>query len=119
MGRGRKLKINYRTTERIRAYAMSVLEGIEIDDLDDGQDQANDYRSLVMVQPPQLHHAESLGDEVAWVVKNIQILQEQGIPLNEIAIVARTNAICDTYEQALQQHQIPIYKLSRQRPLSI
>lgn len=47
MGRGRKLKINYRTTERIRAYAMSVLEGIEIDDLDDGQDQANDYRSLV------------------------------------------------------------------------
>lgn len=115
MGRGRKLKINYRTTERIRAYAMSVLEGVEIDDLDEGLDQANDYRSLVMGQPPQLFHAESFAEEVAWVVKNIQTLREQGIPLNEIAIVARTNAICAAYEQALQQQQIPTYKLSRQR----
>lgn len=115
MGRGRKLKINYRTTERIRAYAMGVLEGMEVDDLDEGLDQTTDYRSLVMGLAPQIHHAETLQAEVAWILQNIQAMQDQGVPLNEIALVARTNAICDTYEQALQQHQLPTHKLSRQR----
>lgn len=115
MGRGRKLKINYRTTERIRAYAMGVLEGMEVDDLDEGLDQTTDYRSLVMGLAPQIHHAETLQAEVAWILQNIQALQDQDVPLNEIALVARTNAICDTYEQALQQHQLPTHKLSRQR----
>jgi hypothetical protein len=35
-GRGKKLKINYRTTDEIRRAAVSLLEGREIDDLDGG-----------------------------------------------------------------------------------
>src|SRR5699024_11857700 len=35
IGRGRKLKINYRTTELIRRFATAMLEGIEFDDLDE------------------------------------------------------------------------------------
>lgn len=38
IGRSRKLKINYRTTEEIRTFATSVLEGVSVDDLDAGQD---------------------------------------------------------------------------------
>src|SRR5690606_30331770 len=52
MGRGRKLKINYRTTERIRSYAMRVLDGVEVDDLDEGLDSGADYKSLVVGQVP-------------------------------------------------------------------
>ena len=33
-GRASRLRINYRTTEEIRAWAMAMLEGVEIDDLD-------------------------------------------------------------------------------------
>lgn len=35
-GRSRRLKINYRTSEQIRCFSEKILEGIEIDDLDDG-----------------------------------------------------------------------------------
>ena len=35
-GRSRKLYLNYRTTEEIRRQAVSLLEGCEIDDLDEG-----------------------------------------------------------------------------------
>src|SRR5690625_3239979 len=35
IGRGRKLKINYRTTELIRRFATAMLEGGEFDDLED------------------------------------------------------------------------------------
>jgi hypothetical protein len=45
-GRSRKLYINYRTTDEIRRQAVALLEGIEIDDLDDGHDETRRYRSL-------------------------------------------------------------------------
>ena len=33
-GRSRRLKINYRTSEQIRKFSMSILRGLDIDDLD-------------------------------------------------------------------------------------
>ena len=45
-GRSRKLYLNYRTTEEIRRQAISLLEGCEIDDLDDGHDENSRYKSL-------------------------------------------------------------------------
>jgi superfamily I DNA/RNA helicase len=45
-GRSRKLYVNYRTTEEIRRQAVALLEGCEVDDLDDGQDDARRYKSL-------------------------------------------------------------------------
>ena len=47
VGRSRKLKINYRTTEETRKFACAVLEGVEVDDLDGGVDGQQDYRSLM------------------------------------------------------------------------
>ncbi len=37
-GRARKLYINYRTTDEIRRQAVALLEGVAVDDLDDGTD---------------------------------------------------------------------------------
>lgn len=45
-GRSRKLYLNYRTTEEIRRAAVAVLEGCEVDDLDDGHDETKRYKSL-------------------------------------------------------------------------
>lgn len=45
-GRSKKLYINYRTTDEIRRQAVALLEGIEIDDLDEGHDECKKYRSL-------------------------------------------------------------------------
>lgn len=45
-GRAKKLYLNYRTTEQIRLKAVSLLEGCEVDDLDDGHDDTQKYKSL-------------------------------------------------------------------------
>jgi len=45
-GRARKLYLNYRTTDEIRKHAVALLEGCEIDDLDDGHDETRRYTSL-------------------------------------------------------------------------
>lgn len=45
-GRSRKLYLNYRTTDEIRRHAVAMLEGCEVDDLDDGHDETKRYKSL-------------------------------------------------------------------------
>ena len=45
-GRSRKLYLNYRTTDEIRKQAVALLEGCEIDNLDDGHDETKRFKSL-------------------------------------------------------------------------
>lgn len=45
-GRSRKLYLNYRTTEEIRRVAVAMLEGCEVDDLDEGSDEVKRYKSV-------------------------------------------------------------------------
>jgi hypothetical protein len=55
-GRGKKLKVNYRTTEETRRFAVALLECRDIDDLDGGQDQQKGYMSLIHGEPPGSGH---------------------------------------------------------------
>lgn len=52
-GRGRKLYLNYRTTEEIRRAAVALLEGCEIDDLDEGLDEIRKYKSVSRGPAPE------------------------------------------------------------------
>ncbi len=52
-GRSKKLYLNYRTTEEIRREAVSLLEGVEIDDLDGGSDEIARYKSLMHGPMPE------------------------------------------------------------------
>jgi hypothetical protein len=45
-GRSRKLHLNYRTTGEIRKFAMAVVEGGEVDDLDGGKGELRRYKSI-------------------------------------------------------------------------
>lgn len=59
-GRARKLYLNYRTTDEIRRQAVALLEGCEIDDLDDGHDETRRYKSLSHGEPPEMVTAEGI-----------------------------------------------------------
>lgn len=65
-GRSRKLYLNYRTTEEIRRHAVALLEGCEVDDLDEGMDEVKRYKSLSHGPAPQLqdfrHLDEAMGN---------------------------------------------------------
>lgn len=114
-GRGRKLKINYRTTELIRRYATALLENQPIDDLDEGSDSSHDYRSLVQGEPPQVERFSSTQEETDWLGHEIRELIEQGIQACDICVAARTNYLCEQYEQALQDQGLETWRLSRER----
>ena len=51
-GRARKLYINYRTTDEIRRQAVALLEGVAVDDLDDGTDDNRVTNRSPMVPHP-------------------------------------------------------------------
>ncbi|MCD4786690.1 MAG: hypothetical protein K8R09_00550 [Desulfobacterales bacterium] len=46
-GRGRKLRINYRTTDETRKWAIGLLKGVKVDDLDGGTDDQKGYKALL------------------------------------------------------------------------
>jgi hypothetical protein len=112
-GRSRKLKINYRTTEETRRFAVAVLEGEPIDDLDGGEDSTGDYRSLVHGVPPTVRGFSSQEEELDWLAERIRDLQEEGAEFKDICVVARTNALVDSYERGLGTRGFACIRLSR------
>lgn len=63
-GRSRKLYLNYRTTDEIRKYAVGLLEGREVDDLDGELDENKRYKSLSHGPTPIVTSARDLGEAV-------------------------------------------------------
>jgi len=71
-GRSRKLYLNYRTTDEIRRQAVALLEGCEIDDLDDGHDETKRYKSLSHGPAPELRKTSGLEEAAAATIAFIQ-----------------------------------------------
>lgn len=115
-GRGKKLRINYRTTEEIRRFATAVLNGVEIDDMDEGVDDARGYHSLMHGQPPEVRSFGSLREEAAWIGRRVETFLAEGVLTQDICLVARTTHLLDEYESALNREGLETRKLSRQMP---
>jgi hypothetical protein len=111
-GRGRKLRINYRTTEELKNWATGLLRGLSFDDLDAGTDDDQTVRSLVHGEPPVLKScsnetavAEAISAHVKLLLANDQVRPET------ICVVAGTHRELDEYQKYLKRvcpaiHQI-------------
>ena len=99
-GRSRKLKINYRTTDEIRRWAIGLLEGRAIDDLDGGEDNNTQYKSLTHGQAPLVEPLKSPEDQAGF----IKTLLEGSEELNSsTCVVARTNAEVASIQEHLNR----------------
>jgi len=112
-GRGKKLKINYRTTDEIRRFAVGLLEGREIDDLDGGIDHQRGYVSLTHGQSPVVKCFSSFSDELAFLKERIAELQKDGSSVESICVVARTKRILEGYVDQLNAVGIATYEIKR------
>jgi superfamily I DNA/RNA helicase len=72
-GRGRKLYLNYRTTEEIRRAAVALLEGCEVDDLDEGTDEVRKYKSISRGPEPAFIRVPHLEDAFAKAVEVVSV----------------------------------------------
>lgn len=71
-GRSSRLKVNYRTTDETRKLAVSILEGVEVDDLDGGKDSHQFYHSLMHGPAPEVKCFDTMDEQVSAVVDTIK-----------------------------------------------
>lgn len=111
VGRGRKLRINYRTTEENRKWAVRLLQGIEYDDLDGGFDDQAVYKSLMHGRDPSTRVVGTFQDEVHAIIDYLAHIREDGEPLRNTCLIARTRQLLSTYNGALQSAGLETYTI--------
>lgn len=114
-GRSSILKINYRTTEEIRRYAIALLNGISFDDLDDNTEIDDKCQSLTHGLKPEIRNFKDAGEELEYLVSQIKQLREQGIPLNNICVVARTKKLTEDYIANFTKNGIRCFAIKRNK----
>ena len=105
-GRSRRLRLNYRTTGEIRKWAVSVLEGVDVDDLDDGIDTLKGYVSLLHGSSPELAEYACESEELEGLVNWIRRLADEQTELSDIAVLCASNRNVDRVAQRLKEADI-------------
>ena len=105
-GRSRRLRLNYRTTQEIRAWAVSVLEGVNVDDLDEGIDTLRGYVSLIRGSAPDLVSCASEVEELEGLVDWIRGLPFDETELSEIGVLCARNLDVEKVLAALRASEI-------------
>lgn len=113
-GRGRKLRINYRTTEEIKAWSHRLLQGLAFDDLDAGVDDDKGVRSLVHGEAPSLHPCSGMAGMAPvnkTVAEQVKALLTDGALPSSICIVAHAKWELEAIEKAVQAFCAGIIRL--------
>ena len=115
-GRGKKLRLNYRTTEETRRWAAELLDRRSIDDLDGGPDDNRGVRSAARGPEPRIKHFRNREDQAAWLVRYMKELLDSSEPLRGVCIVARTGYERDAIRQELIGADLPVEVLEAGSP---
>jgi mRNA-degrading endonuclease RelE of RelBE toxin-antitoxin system len=107
-GRSRRLKINYRTSEQIRKFAQSILQGVEIDDLDGGMAVVIGDHSAFKGPEPIIEICSNAKVEAETVVAWAKtLLESHGLATHDICVTPYKPEIISTLTAA----GIKIHKL--------
>lgn len=110
-GRSCKLLVNYRTTEETRRWAVSLLGGCSLDDLEGGEDDLKGYRSLLRGQEPHLEGFGSFDEEVDFLAAFLKEIESKGERLKDVCLVVRSRVLLERYREALAGRGLPLVKL--------
>ena len=112
-GRGRRLRINYRTTDEIRKWAAAQLANCSIDDLDGQPDTLVGYKSLTHGPKPDDGMVESRDAERKAIGETLKSLEDDGLEGKSICIVVRTNEEAVEYGEWLESSGRKVLRLER------
>jgi superfamily I DNA/RNA helicase len=114
-GRSRFLRLNYRTTEDIRRWAVAVLQGVAVDDLDDGADTLSGYRSLMSGPKPDVLGYVNRTEEMAALNQWVADLVASETKLSSIGVLTRTRRGVDELERSFAVGGIPTVRLANDK----
>lgn len=112
-GRGKRLRVNYRTTEETRKWALALLENRRFDDLDGGVDTQKGGRSLLQGPAPVVRRFDFFESEVNAVHEELKLLKRAGAEAESVCLAARTNALIEQYRTALESCGWCTYTIKR------
>lgn len=120
-GRSRKLRLNYRTTHEILAWALSLLGEGSYDDLDEGIDTHDfaGYHSLVHGPRPTLYGAKSTKEELSGLVAQLQSWVRAGVAEEDIGITTRRSESFEQVQRALKEGGVASCLLGQELPHGI
>jgi hypothetical protein len=93
IGRSRRLCVNYRTTDEIRCYAGSYLKGLDVDDLNGGQDSLRGYRALLHGDEP-LIIAQPSDADIVTAIRRFATEKTSCFVAPTNAEIARIQSLC-------------------------
>jgi hypothetical protein len=103
-GRSRKLYLNYRTTEEIRRVAVALLEGCEVDDLDEGSDEVKRYKSVTHGPRPAIIKFAHLEEAYQRLVAIASESIAQG---RTACVMVPTRRDAEAVADALKESKVP------------
>ena len=110
-GRGRRLKLNYRTPEETRRWAVSILQNQDINDLDGGKDSNKGYHSSMSGPEPTFEKCKSFDDEVKHIAAWYRRIQEANGG-HAACVAVRTNAEREQYAKALVKEGCQVHEIT-------
>jgi superfamily I DNA/RNA helicase len=113
-GRSHRLRINYRTTDEIRGWAVRLLDGQSIDDLDGGQDSAKGYKSLMHGEPPEVRTFPTVEAELDFLAERLKAWEAAGVLLRSVCVVARTATVRDALTAGLKKRGVATYVVDKE-----
>lgn len=116
-GRSKKLYLNYRTTEEIRREAVSLLENMEVDDLDGGNDEIGRYKSLLHGPVPERIQGASMESIHAGILAFIGQCLENNRDA-KIGVMAETNKQRDQLAKQIREAGYKVATVKHRERLS-
>lgn len=116
VGRSMKLRVNYRTTEETRKWAISLLNGLKVDDLDAGEDKSDEYISLMHGVAPVVQAFTDISAEANAIAAHLNDIKNTEGSYNSTCIVTRTIKLMELYEAELKARGIDVYRIQRSVP---
>ena len=110
-GRSRKLKVCYRTSDEIRRWAVGVLQGVTVDDLDDATDDLKGYRSLFHGPAPEVAFEKTSKAELEALAEWIESCKDERIDESDICVLARTRDDVGEIAEALRGRDFDVVVL--------
>ncbi len=100
--RSKKLKVNYRTTEEIKKYALSVLDDVSCNNFDGEEENLNGYVSIFHGKVPLYQTFDTKNDEHEFILNKVREITQSGsnLSLSSIVIATRTK---ESYREIMSQ----------------